>query len=175
MFLAVDWSRYILPVMMFLVGISIGSDLKNLYEPFRIYKLKIVLVPLATIGGTLLTCLILGLCWSAVSLRDTIAVGSGFGYYSLSAVYLKELAGSEIGMMALISNLFRELFTLLAAPLLVMYFGRLAPIASAGATAMDTSLPVIVRYSGADFISIAVFCGAVVDFSVPVLLSFFYL
>lgn len=173
--LQVDWSLLILPVMMFSVGMSIGFDLKSLYAPLRMYKLKIVLVPLATIVGTLLACLLLSLFQKSVPMRETMAIGAGFGYYSFSAVYLKELAGPEIGTMALVSNLFREIFTLLATPLLVLFLGRLAPIAAAGATAVDTSLPVIARYSGQDFVVISLFCGVIVDISVPVLITLLYL
>ena len=44
---------------------------------------------------------------------------------------------AELGTIALLTNIFRELFTLTAAPLLCKYFSPFAPIASAGATAMD--------------------------------------
>ncbi len=133
-----DYSMYILFLLMFFVGITIGSDIRNLYRPLRQYRIKILLVPIATISGTLMFCTVLGLCMSDISVRETVAIGSGFGYYSLSAVFLKELAGAEAGTMALVGNLSRELFTLLFTPWLVKYFGRLAPISAAGATSMDT-------------------------------------
>ena len=38
------------------------------------------------------------------------------------------------------------------APLLAKYFGKLAPISVGGATTMDTTLPIITRYSGESFI-----------------------
>ena len=49
-FLTYDYSNYILPVMMFFVGIGIGGDIKSLYVPIKKYKLKIILIPLATIS-----------------------------------------------------------------------------------------------------------------------------
>lgn len=174
-FLDTDFSIYILFLLMFVVGVSIGADIKELYRPLRQYRMKILLIPIATILGTLSFCTVLGLFLDGISVRETVAIGSGFGYYSLSAVFLKELAGVEIGTMALIGNLYRELFTLLFTPFLVRYFGKLAPISSAGATSMDTSLPIITRYAGENFVVVSLFHGIVVDMSVPVILSLLYL
>lgn len=170
-----DYSFYILAVMMFFVGMSIGADLKSLWRPIRLYKAKIMLIPLATIAGSLLACLVMSWFLHPVTTRETVAIGAGFGYYSLSSIYLKELAGSEVGLMALISNMTREMGALLLAPILARYAGKLAPIAAAGATSLDTALPVITRYSGHQFVVIAVFHGVIVDLSVPVIISLLYL
>ena len=75
--------------------------------------------------------------------------------------------------MALLANIVREVITLLGAPLLVRWFGPLAPITSGGATTMDTTLPVITRWSGQDFVVLSLFHGFVVDFTVPFLVTFF--
>ena len=73
---------------------------------------------------------------------------------------------------ALLSNIMREIIALLGAPLLVKYFGKLAPISVGGATTMDTTLPIITRCSGKEFVIISIFHGFVVDFSVPFLVTF---
>ena len=44
-------SLYILYVMMFLVGIGLGSDLTALSAPIKKYKFQILLIPLSTIVG----------------------------------------------------------------------------------------------------------------------------
>lgn len=75
--------------------------------------------------------------------------------------------------MALLANISRELITLLCAPLLARWFGRLAPISAGGATTMDTTLPIITRVSGSRYVILSVFHGFTVDFSVPFLVTFF--
>jgi uncharacterized membrane protein YbjE (DUF340 family) len=75
-------------------------------------------------------------------------------------------------VVALLSNIFREVATLLTTPILVRYFGKLAGIASGGATAMDTTLPVISRYSGKEYAIIALFSGIVLTILVPFLVTF---
>ena len=174
------YSRYVLYCLMLFVGLSIGAD-KRLREILRSIRPKLLLIPLATIVGTLLGTAIVGLFISRWSMSHCLAVGSGFGYYSLSSVLIGELtakslgvqAATELGTVALMANVIRELIVLLGAPLLVRYFGRLAPICAGGATTMDTTLPVITRYSGKDVVFIAVFHAILIDFSVPFFVSFF--
>ncbi len=163
---------YVLYVLMFLVGVSIGRD-REILKALRQQNLKIVLVPLATISGTFLGIALISGVMQGRSLTDCLAVGAGFGYYSLSSVFITQYKGAELGTIALVSNVLRELTALLAAPWLVRYFGRLAPIAVGGATSMDTTLPVITRYSGKEFVVVAMVHGMTVDFCVPFLVTFF--
>lgn len=167
-----DVSMYALYALMFLVGMSIGSDTKAL-RALREQHLKILLVPAATILGTLAGSALVSLVLSGRSLTDCLAVGAGFGYYSLSSIFITEYRGAELGTLALTANIIREIITLLGAPLLVCWFGKLAPICAGGATTMDTTLPVISRFSGKEFVVISIFHGFVVDFSVPFLVTFF--
>lgn len=172
-FLTYDYSNYILPVMMFFVGIGIGGDIKSLYVPIKKYKLKIILIPLATIFGSIIITALISPQFD-ITTKETIAIGSGFGYYSLSAIFLNKLAGYEIGMMALISNMTREITALLFIPILARYCGKLAPISAAGATSIDTTLPIIAKSCGEQFIVISIFHGILVDISVPIIISLLY-
>lgn len=167
-----DSSMYALYCLMFLVGMSIGSDTKAL-KALKGQNLKIVFVPLATILGTLAGSALVSVVLSGRSLSDCLAVGAGFGYYSLSSIFITEYKGAELGTIALTANILREIITLLGAPLLVCWFGKLAPICAGGATTMDTTLPVITRFSGKEFVVVSIFHGFVVDFTVPFLVTFF--
>ena len=102
-----------------------------------------------------------------------MAVGSGFGYYSLSSIFITQYKGAELGTIALVANVVRELITLLGAPLLVRWFGKLAPISAGGATTMDTTLPIITQTSGKELVPVSIYHGFVMDFSVPFVVTFF--
>lgn len=65
--------------------------------------------------------------------------GIGFGYYSLSSIFITEYKGTELGTIALLSNIVREMITLLLSPLLVKVAGPLAPIAAGGVLECRTS------------------------------------
>ena len=173
-------SMYILYALIFIVGVSMGSN-RELGKMLKSATPKLLLLPLATILGSLLFSAVVALVLSQWRIVDCMAVGSGLGYYSLSSVlisqYMEPALGAalaaELGTIALLTNIFRELFTIIAAPLLCRFFGPFAPIASAGATAMDVCLPVILRTSGNAFLPAAVISGVLTDFSVPFLVSFF--
>lgn len=166
-----DPTLYALYVLMFLVGISIGCD-KAALQALKHQHIRIVLVPLGTILGTLAGSALVS-AFIQRSTTDCLAVGAGFGYYSLSSIFITQYKGAELGTIALVSNILRELIALVGASFLARYFGKLAPISVGGATTMDTTLPVITRYSGKEFVVVSVFHGFVVDFSVPFLVTFF--
>jgi uncharacterized membrane protein YbjE (DUF340 family) len=126
-----------------------------------------------TVLGTLAGASAASLILTGRSLTDCLAVGSGFGYYSLSSIFITTYRGAELGTVALLCNILREIITLLCAPLLAMWFGRLAPIAAGGATTADTTLPIISRTSGQQFVILSIIHGFMVDFSVPFLVTLF--
>ena len=175
-----DITVYVLYLLMFQVGLSIGSD-KKLKDILGSIRPKLLLVPLATIAGTLVFSALVGLLLTQWSVIDCLAVGSGFAYYSLSSILITQLKepflgvqlATELGTIALMANIMREIMALLGAPLFVKYFGRLSPICAGGATTMDTTLPIITRYSGKDLVFISIFHGIIVDFTVPFFVSFF--
>lgn len=163
------WTLY---ALLFCVGITVGNN-TTLMKSFTHLDPRLMLLPLMTIVGTLTSTAIVSLGMPHRSLTDCLAVGSGFGYYSLSSILITQYRGPELGTIALLANIIREVFTLLGAPLLVRYFGPLSPISCGGATTMDTTLPTITRTSGQDFVILSLFHGFLVDFSVPFLVTFF--
>ncbi|MEJ8764132.1 lysine exporter LysO family protein [Phocaeicola sp. HCN-40430] len=171
---------YILYALMLQVGISIGCS-KNLKSIVSQLRPKFLLIPLATILGTLLFSALASLLLSQWSVFDCMAVGSGFAYYSLSSILITQFKeaslglqlATELGTIALLSNIFREMMALLGTPLLCKYFGKLAPISAAGVNSMDVVLPMITRYSGSDMLPVAILHGLLIDMSVPFFVSFF--
>jgi len=59
--------------------------------------------------------------------------------------------------------------TFTTAPILARHLFKLAPISVGGATTMDTTLPIVTRFTGKEYAMICVFNGIVLTLSVPVL------
>lgn len=169
-FITNDVGTYVLYFLMFIVGIGIGGD-KEALDSLRKINIKILLVPLTVVIGSLGAAALFAIFVKDISLRESMAVASGFGYYSLSSILINELHSETLGTIALVANVIREVLTLLFAPILVILFGKLAPVASAGATAMDTTLPIIIKASGNEYGLIAVFSGVVLTILVPFLVT----
>lgn len=175
-----DTSITILYILILQVGLSLGSS-KNLSEIIKSLNFKVLAIPAATITGTLLFTALASLLLTQWNAYDCMAVGSGFAYYSLSSVLITELKGAnagvqiatELGTIALLANIIREMIGLLGAPAFTRYFGRLAPISVAGINSMDVCLPVISKYSGSSVIPMAIIHGIVLEMCVPLLISIF--
>ena len=171
-FVHFNFSFYVLCALMFSVGVSIGND-PNSFRQFKSLNPRIVLLPIMTIIGTFLGVIALSFFLENRSITDCLAVGSGFGYYSLSSILITQYKGIELGTIALLSNIFREVITLLLAPWMVKYFGKLSPISAGGATTIDTTFPIIVRYSGKNYAIVSIYHGFVMDLTVPFFVTIF--
>lgn len=165
-------STYVLYALMFCVGVTLGND-RTLAGRIRRLDPRLALLPVATAVGTLAGAALAAPLLAAWSLTDTLAVGAGFGYYSLSSIFIADLRGPELATIALLCNVMREIFTLLAAPLVARWCGPLAAVSIGGATTFDTTLPIITQSAGRPYAVVSVFHGCALDFSVPFLVTFF--
>ena len=165
-------SAYVLYALMICVGITLGND-RTLAGRVRRLDPRLALLPGATAGGTLAGAALAAPLLAEWSLTDSLAVGAGFGYYSLSSIFIADFRGPELATIALLCNVMREIFTLLAAPLVARWCGPLAAVSIGGATTFDTTLPIITQAAGRPYAVVSVFHGCVLDFSVPFLVTFF--
>lgn len=166
-----DLTFYALCALLLCVGIGIGSD-RNIVTKFKSLDVRMALLPLGTALGTFAGSLVVSFILSGRSPMDCLAIGSGFGYYSLSSIFITEYKGVELGTIALLANIIREMVTLLLSPVLAKVFGPLAPISSGGVTSMDTTLPIIMASSGEQYSAVSIFHGFILDFSIPFLVTF---
>ena len=167
-----DISFYALCALLISVGFSVGND-PTTWQRFKALNPRLAWLPVMTILGTLAGSMVVSLLLPHRSIADCLATGSGFAYYSLSSILITQYKGAELGTVALLANIAREIITLIGAPLMVRWFGTLSPISAGGATTMDTTLPIITRTCGQQFVVLSLFHGFCVDFSVPFLVTFF--
>jgi len=118
-------------------------------------------VALGTILSGVVSALIL-----RMNVAATAAVTAGYGWYTLTGPLVGQIFGPKWGALGFAANFLRELFTILAVTLLVKV-DKYAPTASGGATAMDTTLPVIVRYGGSDTLIVAFSSGFILSLIAP--------
>ena len=159
--------------LLLFVGLGIGLN-PEMKEEVRSLSPRMALLPVVTIIGSWLGALLI---WTVLhrTLSDCMAINSGFAYYSLSSIFITEYRGAELGTIALLANIIREMLTLLGAPLMARWFGPLAPISAGGATTMDTTLPILSQTVGQRYIALSIYHGFVVDFTVPFLVSWWCL
>lgn len=173
-----DISMVALCVLLLFVGIGIGLN-PDMKSELKSLSPRLAFLPLVTILGSWMGAAVAylflggGICTFLQhrELTDCLAINSGFTYYSLSSIFITEYRGAELGTIALLANIIREMVTLLLTPLLARWFGPLAPISSGGATSMDTTLPSITRSIGQRYAPLCIYHGFVTDFTVPFLVT----
>lgn len=168
-----EYMQYALMLLMFGIGISFGSD-KPMLKILQSFNYRYLFLPITTILGTFFGAAVYILLSSSPNPADTLAIAAGFGYYSLSGILISEFSGADIAIIALLANVLREILTLILSPVLKTFFGELSPICSAGATSMDTTLPVIIKVSGKNYLIAAMVHGIVLTLLVPFIISTIY-
>lgn len=159
----------ILYLLMFTVGISVGMH-KGILSKVREYHVKIFIIPIGIITGSLIGGLLCALLLK-LPLGHGAAIASGLGWYSLAGATISQIGGAELGSIAFMSNLMREIFSFFIIPFLAVRFNYYTCIAPAGATSEDTTLPVMLKYTNEETVVLSVLNGIICSFLVPLLIS----
>ena len=174
-------STWLLSLLVLQVGIGLGAN-SDLGVLLRSFRWQMLLLPAFTIVGTLSFTALAALLFRDWSVNDILAMGSGFGYYSLSSVMIADLKGATAGTevatqlaaVALMANMVREVAALFGSSFFLWKGGRFAPISIAGITSMDVCLPSILRATGDKaLLPVAVVHGIVLEACVPPLITLF--
>lgn len=165
-------SDYALYILMFAVGISVGTN-KQVFRKLKEYHVKIIIIPFGIIIGSILGGIVCSIVLK-MPLNESLSIASGLGWYSLSGVLLTNLGGAQLGTLAFLSNIMRELFSFLSIPFVAKHFNKYTAIAPAAATSEDTTLPMLIKYTSADVAVMAVINGVICSAVVPILINFFF-
>ena len=151
-------------LLLFIMGITFGVDRETLAK-IRRTGAKILVVPFAVGLGTVLGGLVAGFVLG-INVVGAMTVSAGFGWYTLAGPLVGQLLGAEWGALGFAVNFLRELLTILTVSL-TSRGGKYVPVAVGGATTMDTTLPVIVRYSGSEALITSFSSGFVLSLVAP--------
>ena len=161
------------PIILGSFVFSVGLELGGISVPFswRMSLRWLLIIPCFTVVGSLIGGALVASFAPLISVREGLLVSSGLGYYSLSSAIIATQHGPMLASIALLANIFRELIVLLAAPILIRWFGNFSLIPFAAACAMDSCLPVIRESGGPTFVYPALLSGAVLTLTVPILVG----
>ena len=156
-------STQVLYLLIFLVG----TDLVHV----RLGGLnrRVFLLPLFAAAATAAA----GLAFSLLtpySFGQSLMLSAGFGWFSLSGPMVGELVSAEMGATALMTDFFREMFSII----FLYFFGKTQPAAAiglSGAAAMDSALPFVKENCEPEYVKYAVVSGFILTLAAPVLIS----
>lgn len=157
-------------LLLFFVGIDLGSN-RNIFNNLRNLGFRILIVPAGTILGSLAGGLICSLIFD-LNIFGALAIASGMSWYTLSAIIITPIS-SELGTIAFLSNVFREVIAFVAIPFIAKNIGYLETIAAGAAISMDTGLPMVTRNTNSEVAVISFISGVILSLAVTVLVPVF--
>lgn len=154
-------------MLLFFVGMDLGKQ-KDILKNIKEIGYKVIFIPIGVIIGGVVGGMIGGGILG-IPLNEAGAVGSGLGWYTLSAMMLSDYS-TELSTLAFLCNVIREVLALVILPFVAKYIGYLESVSICGATAMDTALPIISKSTDSNTTIISFITGVIASVSVPIVL-----
>ena len=167
--MAEDVATWSLMLLLFLIGLQLrnaGLSLRRLLLNRQGLGIALALAGSSLLAGFAMVPL-LEAAW-----HESLALASGFGWYSLSGIVIGDALGPSWGGVAFLNDVIREIIALAIIPLLIGQRPAMA-IGYGGATAMDFTLPVIRSSGGLDCVPVAIASGFILSFLSPILMAVF--
>ncbi|MDR1748542.1 MAG: lysine exporter LysO family protein [Spirochaetaceae bacterium] len=165
------FSSVILNGLLFIVGIQMKRGGVNMKK--ALLQPATIILPIVTVTGTLLGVQLTRLFIPGLTLGRALALGGGFGWYSLSGVLISALGDPLLGTASFLANMLREVLALVLISFL-SFTGRCeSGIGVAGATSMDVTLPLIEHTYGPRTVPLAFAHGVILTAIIPFLIPLF--
>lgn len=154
-------------LLLVFVGIDLGIE-GTVVKNFKGVGLRILAIPAAVAIGTLLASFVMSF-FTELTPREAMAVGAGFGWYSLAPGIIMEAGHMTASAVCFLHNVMRELFAILFIPAVAKNIGYVETVGMPGSAAMDVCLPIVEKATRSDIAVYSFISGAALSTLVPIL------
>lgn len=154
-------------LLLIFIGLDLGLD-GTVVENFKKVGLRILVFPAVVIVGTLGGAALCSL-FMDMSLKECLAIGAGFGWYSLAPGIIIENGYVTASAVSFLHNVMRELFSIIFIPIVAQKIGYIETTGMPGAAAMDVCLPIVEKATRSDIAVYSFVSGVILSIAVPVL------
>lgn len=154
-------------LLLFSIGLDLGME-ESGTQNVKAVGARAFVFPAVTAVSTLLAGMLGGLLLG-MNVAESMAVVSGFSWYTLAPGLIMDAGFLQAGAIALLSNILREVFSFIFVPIVAKNIGYIESIGMPGAAAMDVCLPIVERSTGADVAVYSLMSGMVLSLMVPFL------
>lgn len=163
----VDFVNLVLYALIFCVGLDVSQA--NLR--FSWNKINLLFLPCGVVFGSLVGGIVAS--WVLEQpILTSLALSSGFGWFSLSSILVGSKLGATYGSVALLTDLLRELFAICFLYIFGARFSR-EGVGLSGAAASDSALPIIRQTCSSDMVPLALVSGLLLTVLAPPLILLF--
>ncbi len=158
---------YWLYVLLFFIGLDLAQVAIN-----RSWLApRVLVIPAVVMLGSMLAGVLLS--WmTGERLMVSLALSTGFGWFSLSGALAGQHLGEAYGSIALLNDLMRELIGLTVVFILGRNYSN-SSIGVCAATAMDTTLPFVRKACNYEYVPTAIISGLILTVTAPFFMLFF--
>ena len=154
-------------LLLVFIGLDLGID-GTVVDNFKKVGLRILVFPAVVILGTLGGSAICSL-FMEFSLKECLAIGAGFGWYTLAPGIIMENGYVTASAVAFLHNVMRELFSIIFIPLVAKKIGYIETTGMPGAAAMDVCLPIVEKSTRSDIAVYSFVSGVILSTAVPIM------
>lgn len=154
-------------ILMVFVGLDLGLE-GTVITMIKEAGWRIMVFPVACIIGTLISAGLCGFLFK-LSLPESLAIGAGFGWYSLAPGIIMEAGYLTASAISFLHNVMREIFSILLLPIIAEKVGCIEAACVPGAPAMDVCLPIINRATKGKAVTYGFITGVIMSFLVPIM------
>lgn len=160
-----------LAIMLVFVGLdmgiagTIGPNLKKV-------GLRVFAFPIAVMAGTFFG---VGLCslFMDFTLRECLAVGAGFGWYTLAPGLIMERGFITVSAVSFLHNVMRENLAIVIIPLVAKRIGYIECTGLAGSASMDFCLLIAQKVTNSETVVYSFIIGLVINILIPIMVPLF--
>lgn len=154
-------------LLLLFIGMDLGLD-GTVVENFKKVGLRILVFPAVVVAATLTGAAICSV-FMDLSLKECLAIGAGFGWYTLAPGIIMENGYVTASAVAFLHNVMRELFSIILIPVVAKKIGYIETTGMPGAAAMDVCLPIVERSTRSDIAVYSFVSGVILSTLVPIL------
>ncbi len=154
-------------LLLIFIGLDLGLD-GTVIDNFKKVGLRILVFPVVVMVGTLVGAAACSL-FMELSLKECLAIGAGFGWYTLAPGIIMENGYVTASAVAFLHNVMRELFSIIFIPLAAKKIGYIETTGMPGAAAMDVCLPIVEKSTRSDIAVYSFVSGVILSTAVPIL------
>ncbi len=154
-------------LLLVFIGLDLGLD-GTVVDNFKKVGLRILVFPAVVVVGTLAGAAACSL-FMEFSLKECLAIGAGFGWYTLAPGIIMENGYVTASAVAFLHNVMRELFSIIFIPLIAKKIGYIETTGMPGAAAMDVCLPIVEKSTRSDIAVYSFVSGVILSTAVPIM------
>jgi uncharacterized membrane protein YbjE (DUF340 family) len=150
----------VLCLLVLVIGYVLGLEGK-IFREFRKAGFRILLFPVVIVVATGVLAIGMGILLPQVSLRESLAISFGYGWYTFAPGIITAAGHNIAGAISFLHNVLRELVGIVIMPVVAKRIGYIECVSVPGIACMDVGLPIIAKVTRSEMLVYAFALGLV--------------